>query len=658
MNAIRIFSRIFSCSLLLVFFLSGCEGNPSGWLGTGITDKKIHLAPSSQSSVMVPIGASNTVTFSVSIALGASGEDVALSVSGLPDGVTPTFFPSVCSATVTKCPVTLTLSVGATVPIGETPITIIGTGNSSLQTVQFVATLVVLPTLAISKPTGGTITATIADINGTKITCGTEGSICSGSYASGTNVHLTAVPAPNFLFESWSGCSSDTNVCSIIMNAAKTVKAVFVIKKVLLTVNTVGSGTITSQGINCGKDCTEAYSIGTVLTLTATPITGAVTWSGCSFATGVSCEVSMNSTTTVTAKFDLVFKAATSTTPIASTDPISIAIGSLNGDQHQDIVIGNFNNGGTVSILMGAGEGTFETATTSLVGAGPNYVVIGDFNGDDDSDIAIANENADTVSILSGNGKGLFSTTTPIALGGQSLGDAPRFIAASDLNHDGKLDIVTANLNSHNVSVLLGDGTGLFEPPNHYPVGRNPHSVVIRDMNGDSKQDIVTADFSDDTVSVLLGKGDGTFFGKTSFDIGEVVGTSSPFSVAVSDVDKDGKLDIVTANSTSKNVSILLNRGMGNFGSPRDFSVGTSPRFVAMGDLDRDGNADIVTANFGSTNVSVLLGDGTGNFPTSLNFSVGGGPRSVVISDLDGDGRLDLITANGTGRNISVLLNQ
>ena len=652
MNAIR----IFSCSLFLVFFLSGCgPSNQSGWLGTGITDEKIHLAPPSKSVVMVPIGASNTVTFSVSIALGASREDVTLSVSGLPEGVTPSFSPSVCQATVTSCPVTLTLSVGATVPIGERPITIIGTGGSSQQTVRFPATLIVLPTLAISKPTGGTITTTIADINGTKIKCGTEGSICFGSYAGGTNVPLTAVPAPDFLFESWSGCSSGTNVCSLTMNAAKTVTAVFVLKKVLLTVKTVGSGSVTSNilGIDCGEDCTETYSIGTVLTLTATPITGAVTWSGCSFATeATSCEVSLNNNTTVTAKFDLVFKSATSTTFMTGTDPTSIAMGSLNGDQEQDIVIGNFNNGGKVYILMGESYGAFGTTTTFPVGAGPNYVVIGDFNGDEDSDIATANESDDTVSILFGNGEGLFSTTTPIA-----VGDAPRFIAASDLNHDGKLDIVTANLNSNNVSVLLGDGTGLFEPPNHYSVGRNPHSVVIRDMNGDSEQDIVTADFSDDTVSVLLGKGDGTFFNKTSFDISEV-GTDSPFPVAVSDINNDGKIDIVTANRSSNKASILLNTGMGNFGAPRDFPVGTSPRFVAMGDLNRDGNADIVTANSGSAKVSVLLGDGTGDFPTSLNFSVGSGPRSVVISDLDGDGKLDIVTANSSSGNVSVLLNQ
>jgi hypothetical protein len=655
---------ILTCFLLTAFLLSGCEPSQSGWLGTGIEKEKIHIAPLPQSVVTVPTGASGAVKFSVSIALGASREDIALSVLGLPNNVTHTFDPASCKATLSECIVTMTLSVGTTVPIGETPISIVGTGALSQKSTTLKVVLIVLPTLTISpKPTGGIITTTIASTDGTKINCGTNGSICSGIYPIGTIVTLTANPGSNFLFDSWSGgCSGGIPTCSLTMNAAKTVSAVFVLKTFSLTVNTVGSGSVASDiaGIDCEDDCTEEYPSGTIVTLTANPVTGGVFagWSGDCSGTADMCELSMDDDITVTAEFDLVFEAAMSFPAPANTDPNSIAIDFLNGDGELDIVIANFNAGGNVAILIGVGGGEFGTATTSPVGAGPNYVVIDDFNRDGDNDIAVANESGDTISILLGNGEGLFSTTTPIA-----VGDAPRSIAVSDLNQDGNLDIVTANLNSNNVSILnnvpllLEDGIGSSTT---YPVGRNPHSVALRDMNKDTHVDIVTADFSDDTVSVLLNNGDGTFNNASDspFPIGEGAGIAAPFSVSVFDVNNDGIIDIVTANRISNTVSLLLGVGLGDFSLPKDIPVGTSPRFVTMDDLNGDGNTDIVTANFGSNNVSVLLGDGTGNFPTSLNFPVGRGPRSVAIRDLDGDGKLDLITANATDRNISVLLNQ
>jgi len=193
----------------------------------------------------------------------------------------------------------------------------------------------------------------------------------------------------------------------------------------------------------------------------------------------------------------------------------------------------------------------------------------------------------------------------------------------------------------------------------------NPFSAAIRDMNGDRRLDIVSANFSDgspeDTVSVLLNNGDNTF-DKGDFSVEEGGG---PFSVALFDIDNDMAIDIITANSITGTVSVLIGNkdDLGNFSSPETFPVmGTTPQSMVINDLNGDGHADIITANKGSNNVSVLLGDGNGNFEAPVRFPVGLAPRSVAIADLNRDGKPDIITANSmstsTSKNISVLLNQ
>src|SRR6478735_5114964 len=101
-----------------------------------------------------------------------------------------------------------------------------------------------------------------------------------------------------------------------------------------------------------------------------------------------------------------------------------------------------------------------------------------------------------------------------------------------------------------------------------------------------------------------------------------VVGTNAnPRSVAITDLNGDGKPDLVTANGSSNNVSVLLGTGTGSFGAASNFAVGTNPFSVAIADVNGDGKPDLVTANYSSNNVSVLLGTGTGSFGAASNFA-------------------------------------
>ena len=190
-----------------------------------------------------------------------------------------------------------------------------------------------------------------------------------------------------------------------------------------------------------------------------------------------------------------------------------------------------------------------------------------------------------------------------------------------------------------------------FGAATNFEVGTAPHSVAVADLNGDGKLDLTTANYFSNTVSVLLGNGDGTFGTAANFAVGD-----SPTFVAVADLNGDGKLDLATANYSSNTVSVLLGNGDGTFGTATDFAVGSSPESVAVADLNRDGKIDLTTANYSSNNVSVLLGNGNGTFGTATDFAVGDYPSSVAVADLNRDGKLDLTTANYFSDTVSVLL--
>ncbi|HET9680194.1 MAG TPA: FG-GAP-like repeat-containing protein, partial [Gammaproteobacteria bacterium] len=219
----------------------------------------------------------------------------------------------------------------------------------------------------------------------------------------------------------------------------------------------------------------------------------------------------------------------------------------------------------------------------------------------------------------------------------------PRSVALGDMDGNGTLDVVTAGGNGdwpgHSVSVLLGDGAGNFAKEPRFFMGYgSPYSVALGDVNADGDLDAITANLGPDSISVLLGDGAGGFGTKTDFTVGD-----SPRSVALGDLNADGDLDVVTANDDS--ISVLLGDGAGGFGSKTDFPVGNFPHSVALGDVDGDGKLDVVTANYGSS-ISVLLGDGAGGFASKTDFTVGDFPRAVALGDLNADGDLDVVTAN------------
>jgi hypothetical protein len=328
-------------------------------------------------------------------------------------------------------------------------------------------------------------------------------------------------------------------------------------------------------------------------------------------------------------------------------NPINVAIGDFNADGRQDLVASNAN-GNSVSILLGNGDGTFSTATNLSVTTSPVFVAVGEFNADGHQDLVVLRGGSANMAILLGNGSGGFGT--PVTY---NVGISPQVVSIGDFNEDGNQDLAVARFGG-TLAILLGSGSGTFSAPVNYSIGSNAVSVTIGDFNADGNQDLAATNHIGNTLSVLLGNGDGTFNAATNYAT-----STTPYSVSVGDFNADGQQDLVTANfgSTSNTVSVFLGNGDGTFGAAVNFSVGNQPRSVAVGDINADGRHDIITANFASASVSVLVGNGSGGFSAPTNFSVGSNPIGIVVGDVNADARQDLFTANLNSNNVSVLLN-
>lgn len=225
----------------------------------------------------------------------------------------------------------------------------------------------------------------------------------------------------------------------------------------------------------------------------------------------------------------------------------AIAVGDFNNDGVPDLVlIGPVNTGFT---LLGNGDGTFQTGISFNVGGAQTallgMIAVGDFNGDGLLDIVVNRVDDGTVNILLGNGDGTFQPGIAFAAGALSL-------AVGDFNGDGVLDLAAADYDDQVVSVLLGKGNGTFSPGVTYNADFGPTAVNVCDFNGDGKPDLAVSNSDGNTVGVLLGNGDGTFQKQVTY------GTDfQPAVIGVGDFDGDGIQDL--AVGTYEGIDVLLN---------------------------------------------------------------------------------------------------
>ncbi|MER7950616.1 FG-GAP-like repeat-containing protein [Streptomyces sp. NPDC096079] len=353
----------------------------------------------------------------------------------------------------------------------------------------------------------------------------------------------------------------------------------------------------------------------------------------------------------------------------------AVAIGDLDDDGTPDLVTGIRTEG--IGVFLGTGGGTFGAVTKYAAPRTSSSLflhsaVIRDVDGDGDQDVVSQDARGNVALVWLGDGSGALGAGTALQLnptpGCDTTGDNPcvaRFptdVSVGDFDEDGKPDLATSNTNTHNVSVVRGNGDGTFGAATQHALGAGtgPQGIAAADLDGDGHQDLVTANTANGTLSVLAGDGTGGFGTASSVP----AGVTLPSELKLADVDEDGALDAVLVAPGPGSVAVLLGDGAGGFGTASVLSAGANLTSVSVSDLNGDGHVDLVAAGSESSQVVVLEGDGTGAFGEPLAFGLNGGsnPQAIAVADLDGDGRPDVVTANSNSlaafvKDASVLLN-
>lgn len=449
---------------------------------------------------------------------------------------------------------------------------------------------------------------------------------------------------------------------------------------------TTPATTTTTLSVASAGNAVATVSSGTVVTLTATVMTGSapVAPGQINFcdATAKSCtdihllgSAQLTSAGTATICFrpaigshtyqaifvgtnaDAASSSAASTLTVTGTYPTmtSIASSGTPGDYSLTATVlgnGHVSPTGTVSFLDTSNSNQeLATATLTPGTAGlnlipstlpefsPTSLAVGDFNGDGIPDLAISEFGID---IDLGNGDGTFKARV------LAPGNLPyiEFIAVGDFNGDGKLDLAIAYCKDNfpttqpgAVEILLGKGDGTFNLAAASPAtGNTPTAIATGDFNGDGNLDIAISNGSSNTVTILLGSGDGTFTAAPSPATG-----NSPSSLAVGDFNGDGKPDLAVTNATDNTVTILLGNGDGTFKTAASPATGNRPSAIAAGDFNGNGKVDLAVANAAGNTITILLGNGDGTFTAATGPAIAGPlVTPIAVADFNGDGIADL----------------
>jgi hypothetical protein len=293
-----------------------------------------------------------------------------------------------------------------------------------------------------------------------------------------------------------------------------------------------------------------------------------------------------------------------------------IATGDFNRDGNLDLVIANT---GTpfLTVLLGDGKGGFRPSPKSpfATNSFPHVhgVAVEDFNGDGKLGVVTDSWGHDQILLLPGDGAGnLITPGRPFHTGKRPY----QRLRSADFNHDGRPDVVTTDMDINAVSILLGDGKGGFQESvgSPFPAGAVPWSVVIDDLDKDGNLDLAVLPYDRDVpnpkdigMTVLLGDGKGAF-AKMPGSPFPLPGCKGPDRLAAGDFNGDGLRDLVATCAQSNSLVFFLGRKGGGFQiSTRNLTeIGWSG--LAVADLNRDGKDDIVVSNSTAGTVTILFG--------------------------------------------------
>jgi hypothetical protein len=337
---------------------------------------------------------------------------------------------------------------------------------------------------------------------------------------------------------------------------------------------------------------------------------------------------------------------------------VAVAVADIDGDGNPDIA--TTHDQGTAGVRFGTGDGTLPIGgrgTAVFVGSFPTSMVVADASGDGKLDLVVANNNGDNVSVVLGNGDGTFQNVAPPA-------GPPNFLFIADLDADGKPDAVSkprpiGPSEATGVDVRLGNGDGTFGTPVSSATDLVVRSATPADVNHDGKPDIIALNESASSVAtlmVLLGNGDGTF--QPGIDQPVASGISQ---LATVDLDSDGNADLVETfafNNRANIIRVQLANGDGTFQIGIDYPMETAVGAIATGDFNGDDRADLAV-RIGPDTLRVLLGNDDGTFQPKMDHLIDEGGAPLIAADFNSDGKLDLfiyISPDSNHTRLSVML--
>ncbi len=305
-----------------------------------------------------------------------------------------------------------------------------------------------------------------------------------------------------------------------------------------------------------------------------------------------------------------------------------------------------------------------DVAPVQVFAAGTNTVgaAFGDLDGDGKPEIVAVNLGSNTVSILQNNSTlGVITTGSFSNAGTLTTGTSPEEVYLGDMNADGKLDIVVNNSGGNNVSVFLNNSSGTgnftFATKVDFATATNPTRMALGDIDGDGRLDVVTTSKTGNTLSILHNISSGGTL-NLGANVDFATGTN-PLAISIGDLDQDGKMDIATVNHISNTVSVFHNTSTSgtidgsSLAVAQSFAVGGKPQSIAIGDIDGDGKPDITTTYWAGSGIQILpntsSGSGNINFASSVGFSVGSSTYWVSLGDMNGDGKLDIVVTDANG---------
>lgn len=334
------------------------------------------------------------------------------------------------------------------------------------------------------------------------------------------------------------------------------------------------------------------------------------------------------------------------------SNPYSVAVGDLNNNNKQDLVVANYFDN-TVGVLLGNGDGSFGAMGVQTSGLRPRGVTLADFNKDGYLDAVAVNYSSQSISVFLNDKTGVLGPRTDTMTASMTgLTTNPVALDAKVATNSTYPDVVTANSASDDASLFLSKAGGGLNSAQSRVASRAPSAVTLADVNADTYLDLVIANQINGSCTVYLGDGKGGFALKGTYSAGPM-----PAAVAATDFSGDGKVDLLVSLGSDNRVALLLGNGDGTFNMPVSYSAGMQPAGLALGDFNGDSRPDIATALNVDGTVAIMLNvNGVPGAPMVL--AAGSGPQGIAVGDLDSDGRPDVVVANSGGSTLSLFLNK